>query len=248
MSHVYVYIRTHIYTYMRYISTKPLSKKQLRQGHFLQGHGAAEEGHHPQVGQGACSGQVFAVFFGMLIVSQYYILLLSLCGTLSKISKHGSHFYKMWESSWGVSPSSPAAELSWPGVQNPRGVCRTSAFPHLGQLVECLGCERAPWVDPKIASTKLGKSLDLSILKALFDRGIQCTMQGIHSGSPLKATLGIAVETSQFNRYNTWLAARHPNLPAKSFANGGVSIAMLEASSIDRNMSTRIFAFLKYII
>lgn len=44
------------------------------------------------------------------------------------------------------------------------------------------------------------------------------------------------------------LAARHPNLPAKSFANGGVSIAMLEASSIDRNMSTRIFAFLRYII
>ena len=55
----------HMYTYahMRYISTKPLSKKELRQGHFLQGHGAAEEGHHPQVGQGACSGQVFAVFF-----------------------------------------------------------------------------------------------------------------------------------------------------------------------------------------
>ena len=97
----------------------------------------------------------------------------------------------------------------------------------------------------KLHPQSSGKSLDLSILKALFDRGIQCTMQGIHSRSPLKATLGIAVETSKFKRYKTWLDARHPNLPAKSFAKGGVSIAILEVSSIDRNMSARIFAFFK---
>ena len=248
MSHAYVYIRTHIYTYMRYISTKPLSKKELRQGHFLQGHGAAEEGHHPQVGQGACSGQVFAVFF-------WYVNSLTVLHTITIFVWDIVKDFETW--------------ITF--LQDVRIIlgCITIITSCRAELARCPEstrsvqdkCFSAPrpiggmprlWEGPlgrsKNCIHKLGKSLDLSILKALFDRGIQCTMQGIHSGSPLKATLGIAVETSQFNRYNTWLAARHPNLPAKSLANGGVSIAMLEASSIDRNMSTRIFAFLRYII